>query len=384
MPLPNSPAKLQPELETLRARYQKGLLAWLKAPESGAGLAIMTDALQGAVGNSPHPNPLWSASLALLNAVQSGKLPARVEYRRLAGRVDQALRRAAQGELAADPALLQELQDPLAQLDPQPQAPIEALVPRGPLANTLAATAAILPLMAQDKEPRFQREQRLAWDAAAKSLALAWEQRQHNWSPLRSSIFRLLQGALPLHHPAPLKLAEALASATDQLELKAPTPKLLAALTASVELIGEADFLEHEALDERVEQLVSRLNRSEAGPRSHTLDQLFAKEAAEEIEHMRHAMEAMPPDTDAIAAAARHLQRLADPLDLSTLALTAFRFAELTANLAPEVLDHAPGRDDALELLELLEHWVQAVGDGEPPAPPPQIPTLLERLGSYL
>ena len=131
MPSPSSPAEPLPDLDTLRARYQKGLLAWLQAPESGAGLAPMTAALAAL-----PPHPLWDAALSLLQTIQEGRLPPRVEYRRLAGRVDQALRKASASQ-PPDATLLPELQAPLAQLDPPPQAPMEALVPRSPLAPTL-------------------------------------------------------------------------------------------------------------------------------------------------------------------------------------------------------------------------------------------------------
>lgn len=362
MPSPSSPADPLPELETLRARYQKGLLAWLKAPDTGAGLVTMCEALAECASLDPHPH--WPAAQNLLAALQRGELPPRVEYRRLAGRVDQALRRASRQEADSDPALLQELQDPLAQLDPQPQPPMEALVPRGPLASTLEATAAILPLMARDKEARFKSEQRQAWDAACQTLARAWEQRQSSWAPLRQGVFALLEGALPLQHPAPLKLAEALASATDTLEHREPSPRLLAALTASVELLGEADFLEHEALEARVAQLVTRLASGEQEG-SPALEALFVQEAQEVLDHLHLALEAVPPDPDLLATEAGHLQELAEHAerpDVSRWAgLLAWRFQQLS----PDQLDHGPERSEVQSCLTALEHWLQSMDEGE-------------------
>jgi len=363
-------------IDTLRARYQKGLLAWLQAPESGAGLAAMTAAL----AELPQPHPLWQGALFLLQTIALGDLPPRVEYRRLAGRVDQALRKLAKGQSPDDEDLLRELKEPLAQLDPPPQPPMEALVPRSPLAATLEVAAAVLPLMAQSREPRFTTEQRKSWDGAVHALECAWEQRRESWQPLRKAIFRLLEGALPLNHPGCLRLAEALASATDNLEHEIPSSPLLAALTTSVELLGERDFLEHEALDERIEQLVARLGNLDHGPRSRTLDALFAREAEEEIEHMHQALDRVPPDVEDLAEAAKRLQRLAEPLDLPLLALAAFRFADRVALMEPLLLDHAPGRDLALAWVAEMQAWIQAVGEGEVLGAPAELAALQRQL----
>ncbi len=356
MPSPSSPADSQPELETLRARYQKGLLAWLKAPDTGAGLVTMCEALGETA--SLAPQPCWPAALALLAAIQRGELPPRVEYRRLAGRVDQALRRAARQESGNDPSLLQELQAPLAQLDPPPQAPMQPLVPRPPLASTLEATAAILPLLAREQEPRFKAEQRRGWDEAVAGLAEAWEARPAGWQPLRRAVFRLLEGALALRHPAPLRLAEALASATDPLDTAPPGPRLLAALHATLELLREPGFLEHEALEERVAQLVPRL---EAGDRdsSPALEALFLQEALEALEHLHLALEAVPPDSAALVAAAAQLRELADHAERQDCGRWAARLEHAFLRLAPEQLDQGPGRGHAQACLASLEAWLR-------------------------
>ncbi|WP_303785888.1 hypothetical protein [Azovibrio restrictus] len=355
MPSPNLPAEPASALEALRARYQKGLLAWLKAPDSGAGLLTMCEALAECASLDPCPH--WPAAQNLLAAIQRGELPPRVEYRRLAGRVDQALRRAARQESGNDPALLQELQASLAQLAPPPQPPMAALVPRGPLASTLEATAAILPLLAREQEPRFKAAQRRGWDQAVTLLAGAWEQRLAGWQPLRRAVFPLLEGALALQHPAPLRLAEALASATDLLETSPPGPRLLAALCATLELLQEPDFLEHEALEERVAQLVSRL---EAGDRdgSPALEALFVQEAQEVLEHLHLALEAVPPDSATLAAAAAQLRELAEHAERPECSRWAARLEQAFLHLPPEQLDLGPARHHVQTCLASLEAWL--------------------------
>jgi hypothetical protein len=369
MPLPNSST----EFNALRAEYQKTLLAWLHAPESKEALLAMMAVLETLQERQPSCQPLTVATLDLLRAIREGSLPPEVPYRRLAARVDQALRKAARTTFVPDETLLRALRAPLAPLDPPPQAPVAPLAPRDPLASTLEATAAILPYVSHPREPRFTPQQRRDWDTAVHALNLAWEERREGWQALRRAVFKLLEGALFLKHPAPLKLAEALASATDQLESAPPAPRRLTALAATVELVTEADFLEHDALTERVDQLAYRLESEEEGPRSRMGNTLFAQEVTEEIEALRHALEAVPPDVSALGEAARAIQRLAEPLGLATLALTAFRFADSVSRLDPETLDHAPGRDEALAWIACLESWIEAIGAGLSPVLPAEL-----------
>lgn len=399
MPLPSSVDKTfpqdlpaPPELPALRTHYQQGLLIWLQTPDSNAGLIPMMEAL-GSVA-AMDPSPLWPWAHTLLATIHSGRLPSRVEYRRLASRVDQSLARQAGGEPQDDAPLIQELQDTLAQLDPPIQSPIEALIPRSPLGPTLAATAAILPLMAQIHPPRFEENQRIPWDEATDTLALAWENYKNNhaegndltpetYDPLRHAVFQILEAALLLEHPAPLKLAESLASITDILENAPPSLPQQAALTACIELMTEPGFLEHDALAERVEQLAKRLENCN-NRRSHTLDQLFAKEAAEDIELMRSALDKVPPDLEALVEGIQHIQQLAEPLDLGCLTLSAFRLAEILTECAPEVLDQNPGRQYTITLIDLLEQWIDAIGNKSQPDPPPRFFDLLEQLAEHI
>jgi hypothetical protein len=391
MPSPNSLADSPSGAESPRAEYQRGLLVWLKAPQETAGIDTMRHALArhaaspDAVANTvANATACFAAAETLFAAIRDQRLEALVPYRRLAARVEQALRKG-----TPDAALLADLQAPLLQFDPPPQAPIEALQPRDPLTATLEPTSAILPLLSTPREPRFTTAQRSLWDNAVEALGIAWAKcsgapEHEGWAQLRQGIFRLLEGALALSHPAPLHLAEALAAATDDLESAPPSPRLLTALAASMELLQEQGFLEHEALESLVQQLVTRLERRDEGPRSRHLDTLFAHEAAEEIEQLRLALETLPPDCVALAQTARHIQQLADPLDLAPLALVAFRFAQSMERIDPARLDHPPGRDIALDWIAALENWIIAIGDGNQPVPPAELAELQGRLSSLI
>jgi hypothetical protein len=382
MPSPNSPAETAPS-DSPRAEFQKGLLAWLKAPQETAGLDAMLHALATPAAQqdvAPETAVCLAAAEALFVAIRDKRLEALVPYRRLAARVEQTLRKG-----VPDAELLADLQAPLLQFDPPPQAPIEALQPRDPLATSLESTAAILPLLSTPREPRFTTAQRSLWDNAVEALGIAWAKcsgtpTPEGWAQLRQGIFRLLDGALALSHPAPLLLAETLAAATDDLESASPSPRLLTALAASMELLQEQGFLEHEALESLVQQLVTRLERRDEGPRSRHLDTLFASEAEDEIEQLRLALETLPPDCETLKESARRIQQLAEPLDLAPLALVAFRFAQSMERISPDQLDHSPGRDLALDWIDALESWITAIGEGTPPPPPAELASLQGQL----
>ncbi|MDR2678215.1 MAG: hypothetical protein LBB51_02105, partial [Zoogloeaceae bacterium] len=304
-----------------------------------------------------------------------GQVDASVENKRLAARADLELKRAFREEtMLPDDALLRALRQAL----PQPgeeeisaATVLPGLSREDPLANTLAATVSLLPLFPQAREPRFTKAQRANWDAAVAAVSLAWAaRREDDWQVLRRAIFRLLEGALLLEHPAPLRLAEAFASALDDAEIRPPAPRRLTAMAATVELIAEAGFLEHEALNERVAQLARRLESEETGARSQTVNAMFAAEAAEEAAEMRHALETMPPDTALLAESAERIRALAEAMDLSPLALAAFRFASTVGRMEPVLLDHPPGRDHAFGWIAALEQWIAAIGDNARPALP--------------
>ncbi|MCL2021048.1 MAG: hypothetical protein FWG81_02845 [Betaproteobacteria bacterium] len=401
-------------MEALRARYQKALLAWLRtADDSGSAaarsaLASLQETLRSIAEALPEQEEMARAGERLFAAIAEGRLQPALEYRRLAGRIEQSLRAEQSAEKNQETitdlrAALPSEPTPAVAMPAQAELPaIVAPEKKDPLTATLEAATDLLPLLGETpRDLRFTLQQRALWDAGVEALALAWEvsrsalaaaatashtreEQATDWTPLRRAIFRLLEGALPLEHSAPLQLAEALASAIDELDVAPPTPRLFTALTACVELLQEKDFLEHEALENRVAQLANRLERRSEGIRSRTVDQLFAHEAMEEIEQMRSALDALPPDTELIAAAAKHLQQLAEPLDLSALIFAAFRFSRLIAAMNPACLDGSPGRDEVFAWILDMEAWIIQISEGKSPPPPASLgerQTRLEAIG---
>lgn len=249
---------------------------------------------------------------------------------------------------------------------------------RAALASTLEATAAILPWVAKPKALRFPPELAKRWQAVCDRLVATWSERhEEGMDGLRPAIFELCAAALELGDLDCLRLSEALASATDRLEMLEVSgdPRLTAALAATFECLGIPDHLEHTAFPERARHFAERLERC-ADPRSApqkaalvrtpTLDRLFLEEAGECLERIHEAFAVLPVDAYGIKVAADDIARLAEPLELDGISALAGRLVRL---LTPSAGDHmdldgSELRATALALVAELEGTVAAVAEG--------------------
>lgn len=192
---------------------------------------------------------------------------------------------------------------------------------RAALAPTLEATAAILPWVAKPRKARFDPKLNERWIAAGKRLASAWSERHGAGAEdVRPAIFGLYAIALETADTDCLRLGEALASAADRLEETILPPRLIAALSAAIECLSEADGLEHTAFPERAGHFARRLEDSAAtgrtDERSAVLDQLFVDEASEQLQLMHDALAALPPDAYALTTEALKLAQQAELLEI--------------------------------------------------------------------
>ena len=202
------------------------------------------------------------------------------------------------------------------------------------LAPTLEATAAILPWVATPRPLRFAKQLNERWIGSCSRLAAAWSTRHGEGADaIRPSIFALYAIALETADAECLHLGEALASAADALEGGTPTPRLIAALTASIECFNEAAGLEHVLFAERArhfsQRLESSLTPAAAGnQRSAVLDRLFVGEAGEKLERMHDALAALPPDAYALKLESSELAQQAEHLDLYGIVHLARQLAQ--------------------------------------------------------
>ena len=234
---------------------------------------------------------------------------------------------------------------------------------RAALASTLEATAAILPWLAKPRLQRFDEALNQRWIDACKRISAAWSERTKGGEgDFRPAVFALYAIALETADADCLRLGEALACAADRLEEYAPTPRLLAALVATIECLGEPEGLEHEAFPGRAQHFAQRLEGTLAGPssagaRSAILDRLFVDEAEEHIEAMLDALAALPPDAYALKSAALLIVQQAEHLELFGIMHQARQLAGMVET-EPD-LDLA--RDRLSEAIRLLAQAIAAV-----------------------
>ncbi len=211
---------------------------------------------------------------------------------------------------------------------------------RAALAPTLEATAAILPWVAKPRKARFDPKLNERWIAGGKRLAAAWSER-HDSGDVRAAIFNLYAIALETADANCLRLGEALATAADLFEENAEAPRLITAISAAVECLGEADGLENPVFAERAVHFAGRLETvaSHAGPdeRSAVLDRLFVDEAREQVQFMHDALAALPPDAYALLTESSKLAQHAELLEIWGIMHIARQLSETVGRNAADL-----------------------------------------------
>ena len=238
---------------------------------------------------------------------------------------------------------------------------------RNALAPTLDATAAVLPWLAKTRAPRFDKKLNTRWIEASQRLAAAWSERHTNPdAEIRPPLFALYSIALETGDADCLTFGEALAEAADQLE-NGETPHLVAALSAAIESLVEAEGLEHPTFPERAQHFANRLaNVARLTPatavRSPTIDRLFVDEATEHIEQMRYALAVLPPDAYALKNEAESLRLHAEQLELWGIVRASKEFSA-TLNAQLDHLDQLEVQDELSNQIEALASLIAAVLD---------------------
>jgi chemosensory pili system protein ChpA (sensor histidine kinase/response regulator) len=94
-----SRSELQQLLRTQRARFQRGLLAWLRNPADRAGVAEMLDATRQveATQELASARAFWWVASGMLTALSEGTLSPEVDIKQLCARIDLQIRRLLEG-----------------------------------------------------------------------------------------------------------------------------------------------------------------------------------------------------------------------------------------------------------------------------------------------
>jgi len=94
-----SRGELQQLLRTQRARFQRGLLAWLRNPADRSGVAEMLAATKQveATQELASARAFWWVATGMLTALSEGTLPGEVDVKQLCARIDLQIRRLLEG-----------------------------------------------------------------------------------------------------------------------------------------------------------------------------------------------------------------------------------------------------------------------------------------------
>lgn len=235
---------------------------------------------------------------------------------------------------------------------------------RAALAPMLEATAAILPWVEKPRPLRFDEKLNQRWIDGGIRLANAWSDRHGiGADDIRPAIFNLYAIALEAADSDCLRLGEALAGAADRLEDGDPPPRLIAALTGTIECLHDPCGLEHALFAERAQHFAYRLEMAttaEQSERSAILDQLFVDEAREQLELLHDALAVLPPDAYVLTTEALKLAQDAETLEIWGVMHLARQFAECVTRHANE-LEGTTARETLAGLLHTLGETIEAV-----------------------
>jgi chemosensory pili system protein ChpA (sensor histidine kinase/response regulator) len=94
-----SRGELQQLLKTQRARFQRGLLSWLRNPKDLSGVSEMLDVTRRveATQELASARAFWWVATGMLTALSEGALPAEVDVKQLCARIDLQIRRLLEG-----------------------------------------------------------------------------------------------------------------------------------------------------------------------------------------------------------------------------------------------------------------------------------------------
>lgn len=301
-----------------RARFQSGLLAWLRAPAQPEGLRDMVAVVRD-LSLVDEDKLLWRSAESFLKAMLEGTLAPDDEARRLAKRIER--------RLAANPAAenvdsdLREALFAWVSRRTLPQGGERNSIsvhdlPAAGLAKTLAATAELLPLLGGRLIPqRCDDEQVKAWRAAADSLDRSWGGLlRDGLDPCRKSATALVAVALEIGDSICLKFAEGLATAVGCAEDPGwrEAAALRAAIASALELARDPQGPNLPSFAARAEESIRRLEQGEVALRASRQQDDAEAGSTGELDRF-------------VAAAKAHCQALAELVDQAPLPAAELR-----------------------------------------------------------
>ncbi|WP_172202447.1 Hpt domain-containing protein [Niveibacterium sp. COAC-50] len=363
------PAVAAKELRTARARFEKGLLSWLREPASDSGPRLMLVAIQRIAEINPAPGAqgFWWASIAFFEGLAQRAIAADRDAQRLCRRIDTQMRRLLEGSHVVAERLVRDVLFHVANASINTEHAravrsafrLDALLPAA--ADARIAETPLAPVQRALREAIENAKE--SWNKFAAGSAVGLPQLQENLAAARAPL-------QTLHQPAVARLVEALhgtaawlrkdpLKSNDDLSMDVATALLIAE-----QAVDAASAPSQDLLQRQVDALVARLAAREAGRDPGELDeQLFG-------ESSRRAQERL-----FFNQLAREIQTSLGQVEqtLDTYFRNPSNSAALAALSAPlkqvEGAFSMLGETDAAKLVAENAARVAALGGEEPVAP---------------
>ncbi|ENO89407.1 Hpt domain-containing protein [Thauera linaloolentis] len=261
-------ATTQSTLRQARARFERGLLDWLRG-NAGTGAQAMRDAISTveALQAAPTQRSLWWAALAFYDGLIDGSLPVDTALKRLCAQIDAQFRRLLGGTPSTPDRLLRDILYRVATMparSAQQQAvracwQLDALLPPDDAGVSDIPLGPLLRTLQQSLEGV-----RAQWDEFSSGIAIAL-------AGFDERLALLVPAARPLGRPATRRLLDGLQAVAQWLR-RDPLQHTdaLALEVATALLLLEADFGQHVPDAGLAAQMDQRLSRLQALQRGET------------------------------------------------------------------------------------------------------------------
>ncbi|WP_183635274.1 Hpt domain-containing protein [Niveibacterium umoris] len=264
------PATAAKELRLARARFEKGLLSWLREPTSDNGPRLMLVAIQRIAQINPAPGAqsFWWASIAFFEGLAQQLIKADRDAQRLCRRIDTQMRRLLEGSHVVAERLVRDVLFHVASSGVNTEHAravrsafrLDALLPSGDDARI--AETPLAPVQRALREAIENAKD--SWNKFAAGAAVGLPQLQDHLVAARAPL-------QTLHQPAVARLVEALHAtatwlrkdplkSTDDLSMDVATALLIAE-----QAVDPASSPSQDLLQRQVDALVARLAAREAG-----------------------------------------------------------------------------------------------------------------------
>lgn len=370
------------ELRLLRGRFEKGLLAWLRTPDTGAGQREMLSAVKriAQLNAAPATRSFWWAAIAFFEAVAQQTVAPDRESHRLCRRIDTQMRRLLEGSQVVAERLVRDVLFHVASSGIETEHAkavrsafrLDALMP---VAGADRVTETPLALIQRNAREALENAKE-AWNRFAAGASVGLPQLQEHLNAAKAPLDALHQADVARLVDALDRTAAWLRqdpkNTSDDLAMDVATALLVAERAVDAPL-GTVALLSAQ-VDTLCARLAARQGGSDPGPLDdslfgdtsrHAQEKLFFNQLAREIQTSLGQVEQTldsffrnPAQRDALAGLASPLKQVEGAFSM----LGEPDAATLVHENAQRVAELASGAEQDSEFFEKIAHEFSALG----------------------